>query len=114
MENSSYFDIFRYLNVGNIETINSVEPFQTLQGHTDDKSCHFSPDRNRLVSCCVDRTVRLWDVRNWKELQTLQGHAGEVWSVCFSPDGKFLASAGNLSADMGRQTGLNFKVVSSH
>ncbi len=100
----------------NSETINSVEPFQTLQGHTDEvKAVDFSPDRNRLVSCCVDRTVRLWDVRSGKELQTLQGHAGEVWSVCFSPDGKFLASAGNLTVRIwDAQTGLTFKTLHGH
>ena len=28
----------------------------------------------------------------WSCLKTLQGHAGAVWSVAFSPDGKTLAS----------------------
>jgi serine/threonine protein kinase len=28
----------------------------------------------------------------WREVATLRGHGGSVWSVTFSPDGKFLAS----------------------
>jgi serine/threonine protein kinase len=28
----------------------------------------------------------------WREVVTLRGHGGPVWSVTFSPDGKFLAS----------------------
>src|SRR5262249_26177207 len=43
-----------------------------------------------------------WDRRNWEwrhlrrrvpELLTFKGHAMSVWSVCFSPDGRHLASA---------------------
>ncbi|MEM6837074.1 MAG: hypothetical protein AAF609_09475, partial [Cyanobacteria bacterium P01_C01_bin.120] len=39
-----------------------------------------------------DGTVKLWD-RSGRELQTLEGHTGRVWSVSFAPDGQTLASA---------------------
>ena len=37
--------------------------------------------------------MRLWDVWTAQEVHTLQGHTGEVIGVCFSPDGRLLASA---------------------
>src|SRR5207244_2183821 len=46
-----------------------------------------------------------WDRRGWEwwylrrctcELLTIQGHFGGVQSVCFSPDGQRLASAGGV------------------
>ncbi len=40
-----------------------------------------------------DQTVRLWDAASGQALQTLQGHTGWIWSVCFSPAGQALASS---------------------
>ena len=38
-------------------------------------------------------TVRLWNVADGTLLRTLEGHAGDVISVAFSPDGNVLASS---------------------
>ncbi|HEY5316105.1 MAG TPA: caspase family protein, partial [Pirellulales bacterium] len=35
-----------------------------------------------------DQAVRLWDAASGKEIHRFRGHAGGVWSVAFSPDGK--------------------------
>ncbi len=35
-----------------------------------------------------DKTLKLWDVRSGKEIKTLGGHDGMVFSVAFSPDGR--------------------------
>jgi WD40 repeat protein len=45
-----------------------------------------------LASGSADNTVKLWSVESQKEVTTLQGHSSSVWSVAFSPDGKYLAS----------------------
>ena len=37
---------------------------------------------------------RLWDITQGKIRQTLQGYSKEILTVCFSPDGQTLASAG--------------------
>ena len=50
-----------------------------------------SPD-DRRVSYGYRRTVRIWDVESKQTLFTSVKHTGWVRSLCFSPDGKTLAS----------------------
>jgi WD40 repeat protein len=45
-----------------------------------------------LASGSDDKTVKLWSVESQKEVTTLQGHDNIIYSVAFSPDGKYLAS----------------------
>ncbi|KAK9878473.1 hypothetical protein WA026_022115 [Henosepilachna vigintioctopunctata] len=45
-----------------------------------------------LASASFDSTVRLWDVEKGACIHTLTKHTEPVYSVAFSPDGKFLAS----------------------
>ncbi|KAK7591035.1 hypothetical protein V9T40_002648 [Parthenolecanium corni] len=45
-----------------------------------------------LASASFDSTVRLWDVERGTCIHTLTKHTEPVYSVAFSPDGKFLAS----------------------
>ncbi|KAG7156154.1 F-box-like/WD repeat-containing protein ebi-like, partial [Homarus americanus] len=45
-----------------------------------------------LASASFDSTVRLWDVERGACIHTLTRHSEPVYSVAFSPDGKFLAS----------------------
>ncbi len=52
----------------------------------------FSPDGRTLAVRGADRTVRVWDVLEARELTRLPGHAGRVETVAYAPDGKTLAS----------------------
>jgi WD40 repeat protein/serine/threonine protein kinase len=63
-------------------------------------SVAFSPDGLRLATGGEENTVKIRDVQTGKELQTLRGHSGEVYTLAFSPDedGRWLASAGEDSA----------------
>ncbi|HWB09435.1 MAG TPA: WD40 repeat domain-containing protein [Pirellulales bacterium] len=57
----------------------------------------FSPDGKRLVSCGMDRSVRIWDVADFanpKLAETLDGGNELVFGVAISPDGKRLAFGG--------------------
>ena len=38
--------------------------------------------------------VCLWDADSGRAIHALKGHTDMVWGVCFSPDGRRVASAG--------------------
>jgi WD40 repeat protein len=68
----------------------------TFKGHTNNVfAVAFSRDGTLLASGSTDQTVKVWDVKNVKELMTLKGHTFSVRSVAFSPDGKYLATGGH-------------------
>ena len=51
------------------------------------------PDGRRVASASQDRTVRVWDLDEKRQILELGGHTKEVGRVVLSPDGKQLASA---------------------
>ncbi len=65
-----------------------------LSGHTSAvNGIAFSHDGNYLASASDDQTVKIWSVKEKKELHTLKGHSNKVITVAFSPNDKYLASA---------------------
>jgi WD40 repeat protein len=52
----------------------------------------FVGDGKLLASAGADKTLRLWDVAEGKEVEKLTGHADKVLAVAASVDGKLLAS----------------------
>ncbi|MCP4700100.1 MAG: AAA family ATPase [Gammaproteobacteria bacterium] len=65
----------------------------TLTGHTNwINSVAFSPNGKTLATGARDKTARLWDMANGREIRTLIGHTNDINSVAFSPNGKTLAT----------------------
>jgi DNA-binding SARP family transcriptional activator len=52
----------------------------------------FSPDGERLAATTLLNEIYLWRVKDSALLLTCRGHANWIWSICFSPDGRLLAS----------------------
>lgn len=54
-----------------------------------------APDGRRLATAGGEGTIRIWDIDQRQEVQTLTGHSREVTALAYSPDGAELVSAGH-------------------
>jgi WD40 repeat protein len=63
----------------------------TLTGHERTVTCAtFSPEGNRLATGSQDGTVKIWNAAKREVMTTLKVTSNAVWSVAFTPDGKWL------------------------
>lgn len=60
----------------------------------------FSPDGKLLATGDVNHEVHLWHVADSKQLLSLKLDAGWIWSVAFSPEGRFLAISANRTVNI--------------
>jgi WD40 repeat protein len=77
----------------------------------------FSPDGKWLASAAFDKGgkgVKVWDTQTGLEALTLKGHNGQVKSMCFSPDSKRLAIAGNGLSVWDATTGQEERTLKGH
>ena len=65
--------------------------YRQFQGHTDGASCiDISPDGTKLWTGGLDSTVRLWDLREGRQLQQYD-FTSQVFSLGYCPTGEWLA-----------------------
>lgn len=61
-----------------------------LQSHTQDvKMVRWHPTQDVLFSVSYDNTIKVWgpDGDDWSCKETIDGHQGTVWCICFDPIG---------------------------
>ena len=87
------------LQVANMGGSSSKKPFvgahrETLTGHDDSVlCCAFSPDSKWLATSSTDKTIIIWNTKNFKRKHCLQGHhSADVTAVSFSPESDLLIS----------------------
>eukprot|EP01134_Creolimax_fragrantissima_P004288 CFRG4288T1 len=70
------------------------KPLARLTGHQQlVNSVVFSPDGCTIASASFDKSVKTWDGRTGKFMQTMRGHVGAVYQVAWSADSRLLLSA---------------------
>ena len=64
-----------------------------LKGHTAPiEALAVHPGGSIAVTGSMDRTVRSWDLENWRSVRVFEGHAGTVHAVVVTPDGRQIVS----------------------
>lgn len=70
-----------------------------LRGHSRRvTSTRFSQDGALVVTASRDSTARIWDARTGTPLRVLRGHFGIVSDASFSPDSRWVVTAGPKTA----------------
>jgi WD40 repeat protein len=65
------------------------------EAHSDNiKSMTVDIDQKIVVTCSMDKTVKLWSLNDLLELGTLVGHKSDVHKVGISKDNKYIVSVG--------------------
>ena len=84
---------------GNTVILRSGGRTTILKGHRDRvTAASFSADGTRLVTTSRDHDARIWDTETGRLRRLLQGHFGVVNDANFSPDGRWVVTAGPRNA----------------
>jgi len=92
------------------------EKIRTFQDRARIKSVAFSPDGKRILTACRYREAKIRDVQTGKELITLKGHRGMLFSAAFSSDGRRVvtASVDRTAKIWDAQTGREIITLKGH
>lgn len=78
--------------IGKTISLKSGKVLAEFKGHTNHFRAVAYVSDDVLASGSYDKTIRLWNAKNGRELSILGTHEDELRSIAVSPDGRFLAS----------------------
>src|SRR5262249_3368874 len=91
---------------------------RVLRGHRPGTSVTdvvFSPDGRELLTTGTDADGRTWSVASGTPIDLLRGQFGSIAAGAFSPDGRWIVTAGPISAVLwAEQTGQLFFYLRGH
>jgi len=67
-------------------------PLKTLIHSSIVTAAAFSPDGSRIVTTSEDGFARVWETASGRKLATFRGNGAPLYSVAFSPDGRWVAN----------------------
>jgi WD40 repeat protein len=74
----------------------TAKPLMTMSGHEDNiQQIVYLPGGERIVTCSLDKTVRIWDVETGEQEGTTMEHEGLVHGLAVTRDGKRILSDGD-------------------
>ena len=83
--------------------------FSPAIGSEDDSSEASSTKPKHLLSCSMDKTVRLWSLETWTCVVVYRGHDQPVWDVTWGPFGHyFLTGSLDRTARLWRTDHINY------
>ena len=86
---------------GNDVVLTGKHGTMLLRGHRDRVlAVAFNPDGTRLVTASRDHEARIWNVATGSSLHRLRTHYGAVVDARFSPDGRWVVTAGPQTAGL--------------
>jgi WD40 repeat protein/serine/threonine protein kinase len=82
-------------NMVTLKKRDSGETVAEFPGNSDEVQClAISPNDRLIAAGSRDKTIRVWDVAERREIQVLKGHTNRPRDVAFDPTSQRLASAG--------------------
>jgi WD40 repeat protein len=73
----------------------TTKPLMTMSGHEEEiRKIMYLPGGERIVTCSLDRTVRIWHVENGEQEGTTMEHEDWVDGLAVTRDGKRILSGG--------------------
>jgi WD40 repeat protein len=75
-------------------------PVRRIDAHGPLTGLAFSPNGERLASVGLDHYLRTWNVKTGREEHAVVAHQGRIQGVDFSPDGRWIVTAGPISAGL--------------
>lgn len=76
------------------EDTSSFELAHTMEAHkTYILNALFSPDGKYIATASADKTIKLWNSRDYRLNKVLKGHTRWVWDCVFSADSAYLVTA---------------------